>query len=159
ALVPAGGGVQLWVEKVDGRQIVMRAKDIPAVQWPDELRAVLAAKPLRSRGQVLVSTPSGKPTTLAIPTAAWVPEQSIALLEHLRRIAADPEVRAGLSPEVILLIDLFEYVEAAVKAGRVMVRMERQHQQWQPSLTLATAGEDAAARSALRAHIPRHLAR
>ena len=44
ALVPAGGGVQLWVEKVDGRQIVMRAKDIPAVQWPDELRAVLAAK-------------------------------------------------------------------------------------------------------------------
>src|SRR5699024_2686117 len=141
------------------RQIVMRAKDIPAVQWPDEQRAVLAAKPLRSRGQGLGSTPSGQPTTLAIPTAAWVPEQSIALLEHLRRIAADLEVRAGLSPEVIFLIDLFEYVEAAVKAGRVMVRMERQDQQWHPRFTLATAGEHSAVLNGFRAQIPGVLAR
>lgn len=159
ALVPAGGGVQLWAEKVAGRQIVMRAEDIPAGQWPDELRAVLAAKPLRSRGQVLVSTPSGKPTTLAIPTAAWVPEQSIALLEHLRRIAADPEVCAGLSPEVIFLIDLFEYVEATVKAGRVMVRMERQDQQWHPRFTLATAGEHSAVFNEFRQQLPVVLAR
>lgn len=159
ALVPAGGGVQLWAEKVDGRQIVMRGEDIPIGLWPDELRAVLAAKPLRSRGQVLVSTPSGKPTTLAIPTAAWIPEQSVALLEHLRRIAADPEVRAGLSPEVIFLIDLFEYVEGAVKAGRVMVRMERQDQQWHPRFTLATAGEHSAVLNEFREQLPGVLAR
>ena len=159
ALVPAGGGVQLWAEKVAGRQIVMRAEDIPDGQWPAELRAVLAAKPLRSRGQVLVSTPSGKPTTLAIPTAAWVPEQSIALMEQLRRIATDPEVREGLGPEVIFLIDLFEYVEATVKAGRVMVRMERQDQQWHPRFTLATAGEHSAVFNEFRQQLPGVLAR
>ena len=94
-------------------------QDIPPCSGPTTARA--GCKPLRSRARCNLHPECQAHHTPAIPTAAWVPNN----LLRFWNTAPDrgrPRSSRRVEPEVIFPIDLFN-TSAAVKAGRVMVRM------------------------------------
>lgn len=159
-VVPVRGGVQLWVERVEGRQVITGPGDLKKGDLPAVCLNVVRDRPWRVRGKVDVATPKGVIKTLPVPTVALTPEDAIPVLGKLCEYANGyAGAVPGLSPEVVFLLDLFRFVDDTVRAGRVMLRMEHVDGQWFPHWTLSTAGDHHLVLQKFRDSVPEVLVR
>ena len=137
--------------------------DLPAVCMD-----VLGSRPWRNRGGIWLSTPRGRVKELPVPAVALTPEESVELMRELCEYAnksidtGATDKRGlidGLGPELKFLMNLCAFVEESVRAGRVMVRMERVDDQWFPRWTLAPAGDHMRVLQQFRERVPGVLTR
>ena len=140
ALLPAEGGLQLWVEKVEGRSVVTSLGDVPSEALPPEVWEILRQRPLRSRGDVAVATPKGRLKRLPIPTAAWTPRESLPILSSLNTVITRHDNAPGLSPEVGFVTSMYRLCLDIVRAGRVMIRLDMIDGEYFPRWVVSAAG-------------------
>ena len=172
ALLPSEGGLHLWVEKVDGRVVVTDSAVLGEEDLPAELLRLVQARPLRQRGSVWLATPKGKLKRVPVPAVAYTPEQSLKVLHEISQWAqkardnsAPREDQPGvanpnaLGPEVYFLLDLYRCAFDIVRAGRVMLRMDRVDNEWYPRWMPSTAGSHHAVLQQLRDATPEVLSR
>lgn len=149
-VAPTSGGLWLWVERVEGHGVVLDIDELKTGDLPAVCMDVLGSRPWRNRGGIWLATPRGRVKELPVPAVALTPEESVALMGALCEYAHKsinneaPGKRAlinGFAPELKFLMNLCVFVEEAVLAGRVMLRMERVDDQWFPRWTLSPAGD------------------
>lgn len=159
ALIPAGGGVHLWVERVAGREVVTDAAMLTQKDLPGELLKLVHKRPLRVRGKQWLATPKGKLKQVPVPTVAFTPEQSLSVMASLASYAlthTDPShpQPPGISPEILFLIQLYHLCMDIVRTGRLMVRMHKVDGQWFPQWMPSTAGSHHHVVEAFSTHVP-----
>lgn len=164
ALLPAEGGLHLWVERVEGRVVITDAGDLNDGDLPPELLELVQARPFRHRGTVQLATPKGKVKKVAVPTVAFTPEQSLSVLNQLNVVRGKQEkvgenFSAGLSADVLFVLNLYRLAYDIVRAGRVMLRMDRIDNEWMPRWMPSTAGSHHRVIQQLRDTAPIVLAR
>ncbi|HIW95149.1 MAG TPA: DEAD/DEAH box helicase [Candidatus Corynebacterium gallistercoris] len=160
AVVPARGGVELWVERVEGHVVVGSAKELEEGDLPAAAFRAVLGRVWRVRGDVQVATPRGKVKSIGIPTLALSPDEAVDRLGKLCEYANGFNGGVpGLSPEVIFLLDLFRCVDEIVRAGRVMVRVEKVEEDWFPRWTISTAGQHHAVLQRFAESVPEVLVR
>lgn len=145
ALLPPGGGVQLWAEQIEGHRVVVDASALTEGNLPSELLELLRSSPLRARGPVTVVSPRGRVKKLSIPTTLHGGGDTVRVLGVLDRyarshIAAVSEGSGGLAPDVMFVVDLFRYARSIVRSGRVMLRLSSEDGRWFPHWTPSTSG-------------------
>lgn len=167
-VAPTSGGLWLWVERVEGHGVVLDIDELETGDLPAVCMDVLESRPWRNRGGIWLSTPRGRVKELPVPAVALTPEESVGLMGALCEYAnknidiggADKRgLIDGLGPELKFLMNLCAFVEEAVRAGRVMVRMERVDDQWFPRWTLAPAGDHMRVLQQFRERVPGVLTR
>lgn len=163
AIVSRDGGLQLWVERTEGRVVVTDAATLGSGDLPPELLDLLLVRPLRLRGKLWVATPKGRLKSVAIPTLAFTPEQSLNILGKLAEFAPKKMAPSGgsgsaLSPEVLFLINTYRFALDVVCSGRVMLRMDRVDDQWYPRWMPSTAGKHHHVLERFRQTVPEVLA-
>lgn len=164
ALWPRDGGLHLWVERTAGRAVVTDIHDVEPGDLPDELLHLVQVRPLRLRGKMWLATPRGKLKNLPVPTIAFTPEQSLGVLAALARYVEDRRPQSGgsvpgVSPEVVFLTDLYLFVCDVVRAGRVMLRMDRVDDEWFPRWMMSTGGNHHSVLQRFRDSVPQVLSR
>ena len=164
ALWSRNGGLHLWVERIAGRAVVTDINDVEPGDLPHEILQLVQVRPLRLRGKSWVSTPRGKLKHLPVPAVAFTPEQSLGVFAELRKYieSARPQsggIVPGLSPEVVFLADLYSFASEVVRAGRVMLRMDRVDQEWYPRWMMSTGGAHHTVMQRFRDAVPMVLTR
>ncbi|QFQ02728.1 RNA polymerase-associated protein RapA [Corynebacterium urogenitale] len=140
------GGLHLWVERTEGRVVVTDTRDCGPGDLPREILQLMQVRPLRLRGKSWVATPRGKLKRLPVPVVAFTPAQSLGVFAALKKYVDGlrPQYGGtvpGMSPELVYLVDLYSFVLDVVRAGRVMMRMERVDAQWYPRWMMSTGGD------------------
>lgn len=167
-VAPTSGGLWLWVERVEGHGVVLDIDELEIDDLPVVCMDVLGSRPWRNRGGIWLSTPRGRVKELPVPAVALTPEESVELMRALCEYAnksidtGATDKRGlidGLGSELKFLMNLCAFVEEAVRAGRVMVRMERVDDQWFPRWTLAPAGDHMRVLQQFRERVPGVLTR
>lgn len=167
-VAPTSGGLWLWVERVEGHGVVLDIDELETGDLPAVCMDILGSRPWRNRGGIWLSTPRGRVKELPVPAVALTPEESVRLMGQLceyvnKNIDAETTDKSGLNdglgPELKFLMNLCSFVEGAVRAGRVMVRMERVDDQWFPRWTLAPAGDHMRVLQQFRERVPGVLTR
>lgn len=167
-VAPTSGGLWLWVERVEGHGVVLDIDELETGDLPAVCMDILGSRPWRNRGGIWLSTPRGRVKELPVPAVALTPEESVGLMGQLCEYVnknTDAETTDkrglidGLGPELKFLMNLCSFVEGAVRAGRVMVRMERMDDQWFPRWTLAPAGDHMRVLQQFRDRVPGVLTR
>ena len=167
-VAPTSGGLWLWVERVEGHGVVLDIDELETGDLPAVCMDILGSRPWRNRGGIWLSTPRGRVKELPVPAVALTPEESVSLMEELceyanrnidTRVTDEHEMIDGLGAELKFLMNLCSFVEGAVRAGRVMVRMERVDDQWFPRWTLAPAGDHMRVLQQFRERVPGVLTR
>ncbi|WP_260620026.1 DEAD/DEAH box helicase [Corynebacterium anserum] len=164
ALWPRGGGLHLWVERIQGHGVVTDVRDVEPGGLPDELLHLVQVRPLRVRGRQWLATPRGKLKNLPVPTVSFTPEQSLGVLAALACFVKEQRPQSGgsipaLSPEVVFLVDLYLFVCDVVQSGRVMLRMDRIDNEWFPRWMMSTAGDHLSVLQRFRESVPQVLSR
>lgn len=167
-VAPTSGGLWLWVERVEGHGVVLDIDELETGDLPAVCMDILGSRPWRNRGGIWLSTPRGRVKELPVPAVALTPEESVSLMGELCEYvnkSIDTETTDkrglidGLGSELKFLMNLCSFVEGAVRAGRVMVRMERVDDQWFPRWTLAPAGDHMRVLQQFRDRVPGVLTR
>ena len=167
-VAPTSGGLWLWVERVEGHGVVLDIDELETGHLPAVCMDILGSRPWRNRGGIWLSTPRGRVKELPVPAVALTPEESVGLMGRLCEYVhknTDTETTDkrglidGLGPELKFLMNLCSFVEGGVRAGRVMVRMERVDDQWFPRWTLAPAGDHMRVLQQFRDRVPGVLTR
>ena len=167
-VAPTSGGLWLWVERVEGHGVVLDIDELETGDLPAVCMDILGSRPWRNRGGIWLSTPRGRVKELPVPAVALTPEESVGLMGRLCEYVhknTDTETTDkrglidGLGPELKFLMNLCSFVEGGVRAGRVMVRMERVDDQWFPRWTLAPAGDHMRVLQQFRDRVPGVLTR
>lgn len=167
-VAPTSGGLWLWVERVEGHGVVLDIDELETGDLPAVCMDILGSRPWRNRGGIWLSTPRGRVKELPVPAVALTPEESVGLMGDLceyvnENTDAETTDKRGLidvlGPELKFLMNLCSFVEGAVRAGRVMVRMERVDDQWFPRWTLAPAGDHMRVLQQFRDRVPGVLTR
>lgn len=167
-VAPTSGGLWLWVERVEGHGVVMDIDELETGDLPAVCMDILGMHPWRNRGGIWLSTPRGRVKELPVPAVALTPEESVALMGQLCEYAHKNAIEEtaskvglidGFAPELKFLMKLCAFVEEAVLAGRVMMRMERVDDQWFPRWTLSPAGDHMRVLQQFRERVPGVLTR
>lgn len=165
-LLPPQGGVHLWVERVAGHVVIADAGDLTDTDLPREVLRLVQVRPFRHRGSVSLATPKGKLKKVSVPTVAYTPEQSLAVLHQLNEWAgksaennSENSSDAGVvwGADVQFLLTLYRLAFDIVRAGRVMLRMDRVDQEWMPRWMPSTAGSHHGVIQQLRERVPQVL--
>ncbi|AWB83811.1 DEAD/DEAH box helicase [Corynebacterium liangguodongii] len=132
-------GLNLWVEQVEGRKVVLPSQ-VPEGTFPPEVAAELVDERFRHRERVTLQTPRGKHVELRVPTAAFAPADAVAFLAALARYddpsaLAPPPQGESLAPDIMWLVRLFSGLSRFVRAGRVSLHVPYRdgafYAQWQ----------------------------
>lgn len=167
-VAPTSGGLWLWVERVAGHGVVLDIDELESGDLPAVCMEILGSRPWRNRGGMWLATPRGRVKELPVPAVALTPEESVGLMGELceyanNNISSGQGTKSGLidglGAEVTFLMQLCTFVEEAVLAGRVMVRMERVDDQWFPRWTLSPAGDHMRVLQEFRTRVPGVLTR
>lgn len=151
-------GLCLWVEQVEGHRIVLPA-NVPSGVFPPQVEALLARKSFRHRLTATMRTPKGKMVRLAIPAAAFAPEDAVRTLATLQFLespspAATREQRLAIAPDLYWLIRMYSGLEQFVRAGRVVVGCRRIDGAWYPEWQLVRGVQEHTWLSAMTAAMP-----
>jgi SNF2 family DNA or RNA helicase len=135
-------GLHLWVEQTAGHRVVLPSS-APGDAFPPATRSLLDDRSFRHRLETELRTPRGRSVKLRIPTAAYAPEQAVAVLNQLSFLlhpgaAATKEQRAAIAPDLMWLIHLNAGLTRFVRAGRVVPKLVFEDNQWWPHWQLAS---------------------
>lgn len=135
-------GLSLWIEKVEGRKIVL-PEQVPAGTFPPIVESLLSRRSFRNRARISLRTPKGKDVSLMVPMGLFAPEDSVKILSELEFLdsaspAATEEQRNSIAPDLYWLIRMYTGMTQFVRAGRVTIRLSYQAGEWYPQWHLAT---------------------
>ena len=75
-------GLSLWIEKVEGRKIVL-PEQVPSGTFPPIVESLLQRRSFRNRARISLRTPKGKDVSLMVPMGLFAPEDSVKILSEL----------------------------------------------------------------------------
>lgn len=128
----------MWIERVQGHRIVTDLSEVTPEGLPWVLLKELRKFTYRHSKDLWLSTPRGRLRRVGVPVAALEPERAVRLLHILCEYVNDTSgVAPGLSSESIYICDLFSFVDALVRSGRVLIGVEMVDDAWFPRWTLA----------------------
>ncbi|MEY8208659.1 DEAD/DEAH box helicase [Corynebacterium sp. MNWGS58] len=135
-------GLSLWIEKVEGRKIVL-PEQVPEGTFPPIVESLLHRRSFRNRARISLRTPKGKDVSLMVPMGLFAPEESVKILSELEFLdspspAATESQRAAIAPDLYWLIRMYIGMTQFVRAGRVTIRLSYQAGEWYPQWHLAT---------------------
>ena len=135
-------GLSLWIEKVEGRKIVL-PEQVPEGTFPPIVESLLHRRSFRNRARISLRTPKGKDVSLMVPMGLFAPEESVKILSELEFLdspspAATESQRAAIAPDLYWLIRMYIGMTQFVRAGRVTIRLSYQAGEWFPQWHLAT---------------------
>ena len=132
------GELWVWIERIEGHRIVTDLSDLTHEDLPWVLLKELRSFHYRRSKDLWLATPKGRLRRVAVPVACLEPERAVRLLQILCEYVNDTSgVAAGLAPETIYICDLFSFIDALVRAGRVLIGMDKVDEAWFPRWTLA----------------------
>ncbi|KAB1503953.1 DEAD/DEAH box helicase [Corynebacterium sp. 320] len=149
AFAPASGGIHVWVEQVDGHSVVLDPRTLDRTSLPHELFELVISRPMRRRGMHTLASPKGRIVEIQVPTLAFTPQESVALMtalcSYINTAATESEGKTpeeiGLSPEILYLCDLFAFADSLVRSGRIMFRTDLVERTWYPRWVVSAAGD------------------
>ncbi|MFW8571943.1 DEAD/DEAH box helicase [Corynebacterium pseudodiphtheriticum] len=135
-------GLSLWIERVEGRKIVL-PEQVPAGTFPPIVESLLQRRSFRNRARISLRTPKGKDVSLMVPMGLFAPEDSVKILSELEFLdsaspAATESQRNAIAPDLYWLIRMYTGLTKFVQAGRVTIRLSYQAGEWFPQWHLAT---------------------
>lgn len=135
-------GLSLWIEKVEGRKIVL-PEQVPEGTFPPIVESLLHRRSFRNRARISLRTPKGKDVSLMVPMGLFAPEESVKILSELEFLdspspAATESQRTAIAPDLYWLIRMYIGMTQFVRAGRVTIRLSYQAGEWFPQWHLAT---------------------
>lgn len=135
-------GLSLWIEKVEGRKIVL-PEQVPEGTFPPIVESLLHRRSFRNRARISLRTPKGKDVSLMVPMGLFAPEESVKILSELEFLdslspAATESQRAAIAPDLYWLIRMYIGMTQFVRAGRMTIRLSYQAGEWYPQWHLAT---------------------
>ena len=135
-------GLSLWIEKVEGRKIVL-PEQVPEGTFPPIVESLLHRRSFRNRARISLRTPKGKDVSLMVPMGLFAPEESVKILSELEFLdspspAATESQRKAIAPDLYWLIRMYIGMTQFVRAGRVTIRLSYQAGEWFPQWHLAT---------------------
>lgn len=135
-------GLSLWIEKVEGRKIVL-PEQVPEGTFPPIVESLLYRRSFRNRARISLRTPKGKDVSLMVPMGLFAPEESVKILSELEFLdspspAATESQRAAIASDLYWLIRMYIGMTQFVRAGRVTIRLSYQAGEWFPQWHLAT---------------------
>lgn len=135
-------GLHLWIEQVEGHRIMM-PENLPEDALPPLIRGLIEGKSFRHLHKTTLRTPKGREVTLDIPTAAYTPQQAVALLSQLAIFDTETpgtlaEERKYIAPDLLWLIHAYLGLERFVRAGRLVLRTRWEDSKWWPQWQLVT---------------------
>lgn len=135
-------GLHLWVEQTQGHRVVLPSF-APEENFPPGARSLLDDRSYRHRLRTKLRTPKGKEVALGIPTAAYAPEQAVAVLNQLSFLlepgaAATKIQRAAIAPDLEWLVRMNAGLSRFAQAGRVVPKLAFEDGQWWPNWQLAS---------------------
>ena len=135
-------GLHLWVEQIQGHRVVLPSS-APENTFPPGARTLLDDRSFRHRVRTELRTPRGRKVTLTIPTAAFAPEQAVAVLNQLAFLlepgaAATKAQRASIAPDLEWLVRMNAGLTRFAQAGRVVPKLVFEDGMWWPMWQLAS---------------------
>ncbi|WP_288832302.1 DEAD/DEAH box helicase [uncultured Corynebacterium sp.] len=139
-------GLNLWVEQVEGHKIVVPSQ-VPPGTFPPAIEALLDDAHFRHRARVRLQTPRGRQVELRVPTAAYAPEEAVAVLAGMefldgRSPAASTAQREAIAPDLYWLIRAYAGLTRFVRAGRVSIHVPYRDGLWYAEWQLGTGVEE-----------------
>lgn len=146
ALWLPGTGLNLWVEQVEGRKIVLPSA-VPTGTFPPVIERFLEDKKFRHRARVELRTPKGKAVELTIPTLALGPTQTVEFLQEIAYLdssqaAVRSAQREAVAEDLYWILRMFSGLNKFVRAGRVTIAAAFDAGQWWPRWVLASGIEE-----------------
>lgn len=144
-----GGGLHLWLERVDGHRVLGRADDV-LDELPEPAALRLGGRIPRSRPTVTLQTPKGRRVRQPIPAWAFDPFTAADVLAELAPFADHPVV----APDLRFLLAVTAGIRDLVRAGRVLVTLAWDDGEWYPRWKLADGLDESVWRSQVAAAAP-----
>lgn len=132
------GELWVWIERVAGHRIVTDLSELTNDDLPWVLLRELRKFSYRHNKNLWLATPKGRLRQVGVPVAALEPERAVHFLHILCEYVNETSGEAaGLSAETIYICDLFAFIDALVRSGRVLIGVENVDDLWFPRWTLA----------------------
>ena len=142
ALWQNSAGLVLWVEKIQGHQVVP-LESVPDGVFPPQVMAALSGRKFTHSVSATLQTPKGRRVSLTMPACALAPAQAVEVLDQLaalelpHTVGLNPEQKNTLAPDLWWFIRLYRSLVAHARAGRVLIRCRWSDAQWLPQFYLA----------------------
>ncbi|AIG64337.1 ATP-dependent helicase [Corynebacterium atypicum] len=151
-------GLHLWLEQVAGHRIVLPDAVAPGT-LPAAAEQLVSAASFRHRLRTTLRTPKGREVALTIPTAAFGPAEVMTVLAQLSFLdepgpAATTAQRAAIGADLMWLIRMYRGLSRFVRAGRVVLKLSYEDNEWYPQWQLSQGLEERGWVAAMAAAAP-----